>query len=345
MNAAAIQYILRITADPYPSPDYRVCRTREQIRDYFTQSHNHPLIHYLGTDTESLPGGAPYCVTFSHTPGTGRLIYSHEKELLEELVFCYTAGNSEHEEEWLHLLFHNYLHDVVPMGVMFLPIGQFTDTMVRAYNLCLGGGGDDDDSSSKAGRGSLGLKQLSRRFLNMRMTSFKDTVFPWSIPHLTRYLEQGITVFSYQDRNIKKCQCGCLQERHLVKGAKGYNHGQCTACKGCDKYRAYKYPPLTEEDNKMNRLHRKVTGLVEAIRSGKCERDEEEGEVINPWVRIRGWHDYDRQYLVDCLGAIPVPNIAHVPEPELVKYAVCDADATLRLFLFLLTYWPWIYYQ
>lgn len=342
MNAAAIEYVRSITQDPYPNVDYRVCKTYRDIQDYWAPAPTSP-IEFMGCDTESYPDGSPYCFTFSHTPGTGRLIYAKDKDLIEEFVGIHTCYGHATEQELTHLLFHNYLHDVVPMGELGIPIGPFTDTMVRAYNLCLGGGGDEDEGS-KAGRGSLGLKQLSYRFLNMRMTSFKDTVFPYSIPHLRSCLTQAQLLFQYEDRSIKKCQCGCLQDRHLVKGKRGLPHGQCTGCVGCDKYRAWKWPPLTESDDQLNRLYRKVTGLVEAIDTGRCERDEEE-DIVNPWVRVNGWHGYDHRALTESLGPWPVPSIAHVPEDKLVHYAVRDADATLRLFHFLKTHWPWVYYQ
>lgn len=333
MNEAAIQYVQRITSDPYPQVDYRVCRTAIDLSRYLASVH----VTDLGCDTESYPDGRPYCTTISHTPGTGRLIYAWDRNTLAGLRSFLVQGFTG------QLLFHNYLHDVVPMGELELPIPAFTDTMVRAYNLCLGGGGDEDEGS-KAGRGSLGLKQLAYRFLHMRMTSFKDTTFPYSIPLLRQYLESAKLTFAYEPRDVKRCQCGCLQDRHLIKGVRQLPHGQCTGCRHCDKYRAIKHPPLTEEEDRLNRLYRKIEGLVEAIDTGKCERDDEE-DIVNPWVRVKGWHEYDHKALVDSLGQWPVPSIEHVPEEQLVFYSVRDADATLRLYHFLKDYRPWVYYQ
>lgn len=352
VNASAIQYIQHITADPYPDHDldYSICRTPYDIDKYLWSESRPGEQMIIGEDTESLPGpdyrgwesishGPVYCMTFSNRPGSGRLIYVRDEHLIHHYSRQIESLNPLH-------LFHNYLHDTVPMDELSIsvPIDQFIDTMVRAYNLCLGGGGDNDDAGSKAGRGSLGLKQLSYRFLNMRMTSFKDTVFPYSIPRLRQYLTQAQSLFAYEDRTIKKCKCGCLQDRHLLKGKRNLPHGQCTGCKSCDKYRAFKHPPLTEDDDRLNRLHRKVTGLTEAIDTGKCEHDEEE-DIVNPWVRVKGWHDYDHKNLTDCLGKWPVPSIADVPEDKLVRYAVRDADATRRLYLFLLTHHPWVFYS
>lgn len=80
------------------------------------------------------------------------------------------------------------------------------------------------------------------------------------------------------------------------------------------------------------------------IDTGRCDRDDEERDVVNPWKRVEGWHDYDVDALTEALGPHPVPDIAHVPEPQLVWYACRDSDATLRLYRFLLTYHPWLFY-
>ena len=333
MNASAISYIQQITADPYPRLDYRVCHNHSELAEYLWPG----IIENLGCDTESRPGGSPYCVTISKSPGTGRLIYAHDKSTLAWFRAWLVGGGAG------QLLFHNYLHDVVPMGELDLPISNFTDTMVRAYNLCLGGGGDGDDGNV-AGRGSLGLKQLSYRFLNMRMTSFKDTVFPYSIPHLKSYLDTARLAFQYEPRTVKRCQCNCLQDRHLIKGKRQLPHGPCTNCRGCDKYRAIKHPPMTEHEERLNRLYRKVGGLLEDVNNGRCEKDEEE-DIVNPWVRVNQWHDYDHGYLKEALGQWPVPDIAHVPEPQLAYYAIRDSDATLRLYHFLKTHRPWVFYS
>lgn len=330
-------YIRAKTSDPFPTPDYQICRTIEDLNAYWFTRYPvlTPTIH-LGADTESRPDGASYCVTVSHTPGTGRLIYVTDTDTISHLSRLITGA---------HLLFHNYLHDCIPFEELSLPIGEFTDTMVRSYNLCLGGGGDDD-GEGRAGRGSLGLKVLAYRLLHMRMQSFKDTVYPHSIPHLHKYLLTAQIMFSYEDRAIKRCKCECLQSTHAVKGARGFNHGSCLT-PGCDcpKYRAKKYPPLTETDTRHNRLYRKIGTLIDDIANGRCERDDDgESDVINPWKRIKDWHDYDRQALAETIGIHPEPDIAHVPEPELVWYACRDADATLRLYLFLLTYHPWLFY-
>jgi hypothetical protein len=48
--------------------------------------------------------------------------------------------------------------------------------------------------------------------------------------------------------------------------------------------------------------------------------------------------------LLDILGPMPLASIEHVPEPELLHYAVRDADATLRMYLYMQHLSPWIFY-
>ena len=137
--------------DEYPDLDYQVIRYTNDLYDYADHYVNYfqpPVCRGmpLAEDTESLPDGSPYCLTFSLSPGTSRLIYASEKSLIQDYVHL-TQGTSP-----LHI-FHNYLHDIVPFESWGIPVDKFADTMVMAYNLCLGGGGDDEEGG--AGRGSL----------------------------------------------------------------------------------------------------------------------------------------------------------------------------------------------
>ena len=81
--------------DPYPTPDYQFIRTETDLANYLLPllwNHGNRVNGkiVLGEDTESLPGGigqmgggSPFCLTFSHSPGTGRLIYTRDKHLIE----------------------------------------------------------------------------------------------------------------------------------------------------------------------------------------------------------------------------------------------------------------------
>lgn len=322
-----------LPSDPYPEPDYRVCRTQEEIREYFNGHEGQPL----ACDTESLPDKSPYCVTFSHTPGTGRLIYV-TRDLLSWLDWEIRLGQPK-------LIFHNYLHDVNVFDSLGLYMGSsFTDTMVHAYNLCLGGGGDDDEAGRGA-RGSLSLKMLAYRHLHMGMTSFRDTVYPHSMPLMVEWLKRVKATFAPCEQ-LPTCVCGHLTEHHVTKG-KRVNSGPCTAC-GCKRHKQYKRPSLTEEEKRYSLLHRKTGNLITAIENHQVAEeldmdDEDDYPFVDPWKRVRSWHDWDRGYARDYMGDWPVASIEHVPEAELLTYACKDADATLRLHLFLKKHHPWLF--
>jgi uracil-DNA glycosylase len=269
--------------------DYRVIRSRSDLDSY--------VDHYAGLhgwdpiaeDTESLPDGSPYCLTFSLAPGTSRLIYAYEKPLITDYVHLIE------ELQPLHV-FHNYLHDIVPFESWGISVDRFADTMVMAYHLCLGGGGDDEEGG--AGRGSLSLKVLAYRHLAMVMTSFKDTVYPHSMPHALKWLRQGRDVLRPIPKS-KKSQPG-------------------------------------ENDKLLTLTHRKLNTLITKL---------EAGADVDPWKQVKGWHEWDLSVLRDCVGEMPMPSIAHVPEKELLHYAGKDADSSLRLYYYLKQLHPWIYYE
>lgn len=332
MNASALSCIRSLRADPHPSPDYRVCRNGSDLYEYFDGT---PSNLPLAIDTESLPNGYPYCVTFSHTPGTGGLVYADDTESMQVLR-DYIQGV---------ILFHNYLHDIAVMDQLSIPIRNFLDTMVMAYELCLGGGGDDDENGM-AGRGSLGLKQLAYRHLNMSMTSFSDTVFPHSIPKLHAYLRRILPLIEYPDLP-PVCQCRHYRTDHVLRGKT--LRGACAACL-CPRYKKSDLKK-SDEDILLGRLSRKITTLLNTTSPDpEYDTPDPDTALFDPWKRINQWHDYDRQYLLDIEGPWPVPSVADVPENELVHYACRDADATLRLYHYLDSLTsdgktgPWLFY-
>jgi hypothetical protein len=341
VNSSALAYISTLRIDPHPSPDYRVCRTIQSIDAYFD---GHAYWPCVATDTESTPDHLPYCVTFSHTPGTGRLIYTHDLNCITHLGNYFSAADL--------LLFHNYLHDVHPFAYLSLPIPAFRDTMVLAYLACLGGGGSDEEGSM-AGRGSLSLKSLAYRHCNMSMTSFRDTVYPHSVPHLLTYLQSTASALDCGP-TLPTCTCGHLRSDHVSRGATGKLKGTCSRCSACTRYKLGN-AKKDEEDKLLGLLLRKTNSLISSIISHPSypydmDEDEEEEQLtekeqsFDPYKRIKHWHPHDHRFLNLLSGPIPKPSIADVPEPELLQYACRDADATLRLYLFLDSYYPWLFY-
>jgi uracil-DNA glycosylase family 4 len=329
--------------DSHPTPDYRVIKSVSDFREYvevYGDAYTPPIV---GDDTEStkLQHGDVYCMTMSLAPGSGRLIYARDKELISEY------RQWAHEKQPLQI-FHNWLHDDEPFEQLGLPIEPFYDTMVRAYNLCLGGGADDDDDSSRAGRGSLSLKVLAYRHLSMSMTSFKDTVYPWSKLHAADWLSQGEAIFR-KDEWTKPCAtCHHPQISHQTRGKTQRHTGPCvhTTFKGlgycdCTKYKPLKKPPTTSDEKRFNQLYLKITNLI---------LDLESVPTTDPWARVKQWgkdqdDDWDQRTITDVLGPIPQPSIIHVPESELTVYACRDADADRRLYFKMEHMKPWVFYE
>lgn len=300
MNEALIDYATSLRTDHYPTPDYRVCRDLEDFIDY-VDADGTLQKSIAAIDTEQTPDDKNYCYTFSHTPGTARLIYADNNEYLVDHFLDWVRCEVE------TVVFHNYLHDVkyIPKNLHT----PFADTMILAYELCLGGGGDDDEEGM-AGRGSLGLKQLSYRYLNMEMQSFQQTVYPHSLPKLHAFLNEFLDLTIPVER-LKLCICGHPQHK-----------GKCPVI-DCTPHRAKLAPALkpTEEDKQINLLRRKIATLMN-------------GDKPDPWKLIKGWHDHDHELLL-IPGILPRPSIADVPETDLLHYACRDADATIRLYQFL----------
>jgi hypothetical protein len=339
LNESAITLAHSLRADPYPNPDYQVIRHPSDItayigEEYYAGGSRDTDCLILAEDTESLPDGSPYCLTFSIRPGTGRLIYARDRELLADYSLNVIKSLDPHH------IFHNYLHDCVPFSALSLPIHKFTDTMVRAYHLCLGGGGDDEDSESKAGRGSLSLKVLAYRHLNMKMTSFKDTVYPYSVPHLAKWLETAATALAPLPK-VKMCVCGHETGFHEKRGKNQKNIGECLLC-SCTRHKAGKPLPPTAEDKSYASLFTKSSRLSKRLIE-ETDTDWADSKK-DPWKFIRTNWQEDIATLETVAGPIPVPSVAFVPEPQLLNYACRDADATLRLFFFMRHLKPWLFY-
>jgi len=319
--------------DEIPEPDYRVCLTRMDVAHYFMRWYE-SLGHPIACDTEATPDGKVYCITFSSYPGTGRLIYADNQDAMEALRYQFGGTEKPPLDPNPELIFHNYLYDVKMFDQLGLPIHRFADTMVRAYNLCLGGG-VDDEGESRAGRGSLGLKVLAYRHCAMKMTTFKETVYPYSTPKMLEYLWRAESLFYPGQYPKETCECGHKNTQHEARGKTSRLTGPCTC--GCTKFKTKKKPKTTTESKLVDLLHRKTINLIEALES-RTDPD------LDPWKRLKAWHPHDIEMLLDYCGPWPIPSISHVPERELLNYAVRDPDATLRLHQKLSRCSPWIFY-
>jgi len=143
-------------ADAFPNPDYRECTDAWDVRQYMELAGGRPLA--IDTEVETLVSMIPYCLSFSHSPGTSRVIQASSTAALRELhaYILSTTG---------HLIFHNALFDppvLANMGLTGVLNHKFHDTMMMAYLL-----GDSAQS----------LKILAYRECGMVMEEFVDVAF------------------------------------------------------------------------------------------------------------------------------------------------------------------------
>ena len=316
--------------DPIPKPDYQVINNRFDLGLYLDIRVVEPAHWFtdISFDTEFSSSG-PYCLTFSHTPGTGRLIYAADRDLICDLD-AYLEFTRPH---LFHL--HNAMADLDPlysMGII-IPPHRFLDTMIRSYELGLGGGGDEDDSG---GRGSLGLKSLAYRHLHMPMQSFKDLVTPYAIPLVIEYLERVRNLSAPIAPEIVCANCGCPQNTHSTSKS-GKHTGPCLLCasRPCRRFKKLTVARGNSQQTKeLGLLHRKVNTLISKLEDEIFDVDRK----TDPWKRVEEWHGWEREWMGERVGAMPIRDITMVPEPALVGYACKDADATIRLAYFLNRY-------
>lgn len=154
--------------DAYPRPDYLEMGGYELLDGYLRCNH---YTWPLACDTEVTRNKEPWCLSFSESPGTGKLIRAGDTDALE--IFQLMLDNWKGP-----ILFHNYLFDedvTIAMGLRF-PRHLIVDTMVWAYHL---------------GNLPQGLKALAYRLLGMRMQDFDDLVTPYSTPLCLEYLHKA----------------------------------------------------------------------------------------------------------------------------------------------------------
>lgn len=139
--------------DPYPEPDYAEVVDPDEILSMAPT-------RYLGIDTEYTRKKAPFCLTFSAAPGTGRLIRAGNTRVLGALQSYIERVNC-------YVVVHNLFADAPVLRQMGLRIRHalYLDTMAEIFHL---------------GILPQGLKAVAFRELGVRMKDFEDVVGPYS---------------------------------------------------------------------------------------------------------------------------------------------------------------------
>lgn len=125
-----------------------------------------PVNATMAMDTESLPDGSPYLISFSWHPGEAFVVTPPQFEHFRQ-TFKYTEGV---------VVLHNATYDLKVLASLgiHIPMSRVQDTMLMAHLLQLE---------------SRGLKELAHRYCGMEMREYQDLVKPGQLPLSTGYLE------------------------------------------------------------------------------------------------------------------------------------------------------------
>jgi uracil-DNA glycosylase family 4 len=165
-----------IPFNAHPKPDYALLSGASETARYLEQYRDRDRAHI---DTETLPDNppAPYCLSFSCSPGTGRLILASDRDALSEFGQFMSTRQAR---------LHNGLYDLPFIHQMGIRFPFWRDTMIRAYHQA---------DMPKA------LKVLGWRYCGVRMTEFMDLVAPF---HRAAIIDWLIRASSASDPEVAK---------------------------------------------------------------------------------------------------------------------------------------------
>jgi uracil-DNA glycosylase family 4 len=236
-------------------PEYRELRTKKEMTEVFERlcykKSIRGKIMPIAIDTEELPDGTPYCVTFALSDKEGFLVMANRPDLIQELDDAIRGWNFK-------VVCHYYLHDeeacrrlglYLPISVMYM-----RDTMMDAYHLQLT---------------SQSLKVLSWRLLGIRMREFMDVVRGPSMSQLKLWLE--VVGGEEWDKGIRKPRQTALHKKALgmLKKIQEEEEGRRKAKKQYNPWEAWDAIPeeqrmLVENPDVMGPIPRNSIEWVEA---------------------------------------------------------------------------------
>jgi hypothetical protein len=194
------------------------------------------------------------------------------------------------------VILHNAPHDLAVLDQLGIHPAGFRDTMQELYQL---------------GNLPQGLKAATYRTSGCRMTSYNETVTPYSKRALENWLAEALA---------------------YVNGAMRHNvtHPAGKSCPSCGKnHRQYRIDSTPHE---AEAVLRRIMGKLadgsdyDPWQAPKWQKGEEKVRLLGrPWLDILEAH----------VGRMPRRSIVHVPLEEAVRYGCSDADHTGRLALWL----------
>jgi len=287
----------RIPADAYAGKeDYRIADeagVHAYFRQYATGLYQPECCWtlYGGLDTET-DAGRMWCITVSLAPGTGIMVRVSDKAAMHALYSLLTR---------IHWFIHNAGFDVdilahAPEPLVLVPNRDFTCTQQAVYH-----------------RGSMpqGLKALGYRLFGISMTSYEDTVLPWSKRKLMDWWVDALLLTGAKQVEVlgKVSEKTGKRGKSKFKSTKAYSR----------LLQIYNYAEANPEYDPWKSWDK--LGVVDA------KEPDKEMKVTAE----------DKRRVVGELGEPPRPSIIHCPETVQISYACRDADIGLRLGLYLRT--------
>jgi hypothetical protein len=150
--------------------DYALITKGRELDNYLNKYPSSDIA--LDTEYDPRQGNLPYCLSFSTSSGTGRMILADSPQL---------RSFANYLAKFDRFLFHNMLADhrtLRRMGVA-VPWRQSFDSMLDAYNL---------------GLPRIGLKVLAYRLLGCEMDDFSDIVEPYNTAAALDYLRSIVAL-------------------------------------------------------------------------------------------------------------------------------------------------------
>jgi uracil-DNA glycosylase family 4 len=283
--------------DQFPSTDYRELTDDDAdyvewlIESKVDSAHltglGHPWL-WLAVDTEGLTK-RPWGGSFSLEPGTGYVFRKHSHKLIATIFACIRRHSD------LVVLLHNALHDLEVLRDMELeiPEGQYIDTMVLAYLLCLE---------------PQALKLLGYRLAGMEMSEYLEIVKDADERIADEYLARVMDLDIAHDRPSPYTVLERLGKK-LTKREQlaGYHTGD-----------------MVEKTKQPHSLASRLFRILE-----DNEKSDGQLDFRHRWTNI---DEYLRRPVELVLGEMPEPTLDDIPLSRAVGYAARDADATGRIF-------------
>ena len=314
-------------SDEYPGPDYRECSTSKDVERYMDAWDGHDLA--MDTEVYNLRTMKPYCMSFSHRPGTGRVIRAESRDALRQL--------NNYIQKRGRVILHNAGFDprvLAEMGIV-VPPDRFDDTMMMAYHI---------------GYLSQSLKVLAYRLCGMVMEEFQDVAGPPSKRVVMDWLYnaydklhsppcyvpetefagdtmQMITAdfFPYPPDMKKTVRMKLWKE---VLAGLGNDllvyRGAPITCRPED---AEYLPSFVKTVNSLKTGNEKTVQRIQSLLSALLD----DPGSTDPWSRFDDWNDDVRNRIVAAAGPMPELSITHVPWDKALYYSARDADATIRI--------------